>query len=109
MFMEAGPSIDQVSSVANDSLGNVFIAGTFTSTSINFGTVTLNRSTQASDEMFLVKLDPNGNAIWGRQSNNPSRTGATAVTIKGNNEIYLAGYFQWSSISFGNTTFTKAI
>ncbi len=74
--------------VMADAGGNIFLAGRFNSSSITYGSVSVPNSSGAS-ALYLVKFDPNGNALWG--------TGATATQ----------GFVDPSSIPTDIFTFTS--
>lgn len=87
-------------SVALDPSGNIYVAGYF-STSIIFGTVNL--STIGNFSSFLIKCDPNGNPIWGKQGYVPTTSDgafANSVAVDASGNAYLTGYFA-DSITFG--------
>jgi hypothetical protein len=51
-------------SITTDNSGNVYLTGSFRSTSVDFDTYTV---TQSGDgEMFIAKFDPNGNCLWAK-------------------------------------------
>ncbi len=80
--------------VAVDGAGNVYVTGYFQGTAV-FGAVTL---TSASD-LFVGKLDPNGNWLWASQ--------ATAISggidVDGDQNVYITGSFYGPS-TFGDIT-----
>ncbi len=89
-------------SVAEDAKANVFFTGGFYD-SIQFGSHTLHGSMNYAG-VFLVKYDPQGNALWARQSN--YITGecipySVASDIHGN--AYVCGFFG-QSVAFGPDT-----
>src|ERR1051326_5977608 len=49
-----------------DAQGNIFIVGSFYGPSINFGSFTLQNSSNYSYDIFVVKMDNNGNVLWAR-------------------------------------------
>lgn len=97
-----GKEDDYVKSISVDAVGNISLAGTFDSPSIVFGSDTLmgNRYTSS----FVVKYDIKGNAIWAKNPGN-IRAYATAIDASGN--IYLAGGFANSIITFDSVSLTN--
>ena len=45
-------------------VGNIIVTGHFSSDSISFGTTVLTNAGFLSNDMFIVKYDPNGNVLW---------------------------------------------
>jgi hypothetical protein len=94
-----GPGDQTPVAVAQDGSGNVFVLGSFDGT-IHAGSVSLTNAGTA--DVFLIKLDPSGNALWGRRyggdpSANVTPTGL-AVDAAGN---VLLSVNTWGTIDFG--------
>lgn len=87
-------------SVTTDNNKNIYVTGWFMD-SVSFGSNTIVGNT--SGDMFLVKYDSNGNALWARQSVIASvRSGCqglSVITDKANN-VYVTGNF-YDTASFG--------
>ena len=101
-------SYGAANSVAVDGLGNAYITGFFSDT-IQFGANTLlgtNYSGSGQGNIFLAKYDSLGNAIWARQSTNPSSfsygEGYAVITDNYNNP-YITSNFT-DTICFGKDT-----
>jgi hypothetical protein len=94
---------DEGHSIATDGSGNVYVAGDFNSSTINFGTVTLTKtnSISSSYNMFLAKYDPTGNLLWatkaGGSSGNDQPNG---IVTDGNGNVYLTGPTNDPNITF---------
>jgi hypothetical protein len=93
-----------------DNAGNIILAGVFTDT-LSFGTLTLMNPSNVLNNLFIIKLDPNGNILWGQQSkyphpNNGSLSGDGQITTDNNNNIFLTGAFG-DTISFGTYTLSN--
>jgi hypothetical protein len=105
-----GSSRDYTGGIATDVSGNIYVAGSFYSTSINFGTITLTNAdnTGNTQDIFIVKYDSSGNVIWAKNAGGPTNddSGASIVTDPIGN-IYLAGSFYSPSINFGTNTLTN--
>jgi hypothetical protein len=100
-----GTDQEFIGCVTTDLFGNVYITGTFSSTSIVFGTFTLLNPNLGFPDIFLVKYDTNGNVIWARREGQSDYDFASAVsTDPVNGEIYLSGAFYANSITVGSTT-----
>jgi hypothetical protein len=103
----AGGSIaEDIKAVATDKDGNIFVTGNFYSSSITFGTTTLNNVGQ--NDVFLVKYNRNGNVLWARSAGGTGYDLGKAIATDDDGNVYIAGNFQSSSISFGSTTLINA-
>ncbi len=86
--------------VETNSLGEIFALGSF-STSITFDGNTLNGTGKIS--MYLLKLDANGNYIWGKAFTSGQRVLPKDLHID-NNGIYVTGMFTGSQMTLGTYT-----
>ena len=89
-------------SLALDGLGHIYMAGSFSYSDITFGSTTL--INRGSSDLFLVKYDLNGNVIWAKSYGGNSSDGASAVRTDAMGNVYLAGSFSSSAISFGSVS-----
>ena len=106
-----GTAADVSNSVATDTNGNVFITGYFHSPAITFGSTTLTNTTALYEDVFIVKYDTSGNMIWAKSSgssssSSPSDRGQSVATDTSGN-VFMTGYFEGASITFGTTTLTN--
>lgn len=104
---EGGNGEDVSTSVSVDSAGNVFITGTFNET-MTVGSTTLTSSTAGStNDIFMVKYDPNGNTLWAKRAGNMGEDWVTGCTDH-NGNLIIAGNYDDPTITFGSTTLTNA-
>jgi hypothetical protein len=86
--------------VAVDGAGNVFVTGTFDGT-LNFGaTPDLSLTSAGVEDIFVVKLDPAGNALWAKSIGDDSRQDGNAIAVDAMGNAYIAGSFR-GDVSFG--------
>lgn len=82
--------------IAVDSTGNIIIVGYFRN-SVTFGATTLGGPSNDTDQIFVAKLDSNGNALWARQFGDPAGSIANqdglAVAVDTSDNIIFAGKF----------------
>ena len=98
-----GISSDRAYGISTDANNNIYVAGHFDSPNITFGNITLNNYNVSN--MFVVKYDELGNVIWAKTGGGLNAfTHAYALSCKPNGEVFVAGDYVPSSISFGNLT-----
>lgn len=97
-------STDDVSpyGIALDASANVYVTGEFENES-TFGSVTL--TSKGEDDVFVAKLDKDGNWQWVKQAGGTKRERAYSITTDKKGTVYLTGYFSEEG-SFGNTSFS---
>lgn len=97
---------DYANRIAADVNGNLYIAGAFVSQSISFGSVVLNKidTTSNNSNAFVVKYDPNGNAIWARSAGANSAAGCVSTDNTAAGNLYITGSYTAGPITFGSTT-----
>ncbi len=91
---DAGGATSSASGVKLDSVGNVYVVGQFI-TGARFGSqgVVINSSYSA---LYLLRVDPNGNATWIRQSRfaaGGQHVRGTALALDQSANIYVTGSF----------------
>src|SRR5580658_1693149 len=79
-----------ISDITTDSAGNTYIVG---SRQLTPGTVTLNSSTglSAGSDVFVSKLDPNGNLLFTDTFGGKGVDTGTAITVDPSGNIYVGG------------------
>jgi hypothetical protein len=97
-----GPAYDISNSVITDESGNSYITGYFESDTIILGSDTLINA--GGYDIFLAKYDVNGNVIWAKRAGGRYWDQANSVALDSAGNIYVAGYFQSDTITFGSTT-----
>ncbi len=98
---EKSSSFGSSNSIAVDDSGKIYITGFFADT-ISFGSSTLVTKPSHYGNVFLVKYDSTGNALWAKQgsvSSGVSWGQANSIAIDKHCNIYLTGLFQ-DTISF---------
>lgn len=92
-----GADIDECPAVAVDVTGSVIIAGAFYGT-FQIGTVTL--ASAGGKDAFVIKLDAEGNVLWGQRFGGGGSQCAEGLAVDGAGDVIVAGRFQ-DSIDFG--------
>ncbi|MCW3101794.1 MAG: hypothetical protein JWO09_234 [Bacteroidetes bacterium] len=85
---------DYGASLAFNQSGSVYITGVFHST-IDFdsGSSIFNLTAAGSGDLFILKLDPNGNFIWAKKAGGTSDEYASSLVLDPACNIYLSGGF----------------
>ncbi len=105
-----GGSYDVGYSISADKFGNIFITGSFYSTTITFGSTTLiNSNTNGySKQFFIAKYDANGDALWAKSNGGTSEDAGYSVCSDEIGNAFVTGYFSpnYSTITFDSITLT---
>ncbi|HHC80640.1 MAG TPA: T9SS type A sorting domain-containing protein [Flavobacteriia bacterium] len=90
-----GPTSDFGLSIALDASGNVFTTGSFTNTA-NFhtGGGTFNLTSSGSEDIFISKLNNNGDFIAAIRLGGVSRDIANSITLDDAGNVYTTGFFE---------------
>ena len=86
-----------------DAAGNVIETGYFNSSSITFGTITL-QGIADTNQAYIVKYDPTGNVLWAACSKGSSNQSSSGVAVDPSGNIYIVGVFFSPFVVFGNDT-----
>ncbi|MEX2483626.1 MAG: HYR domain-containing protein [Brumimicrobium sp.] len=91
-----GDGANYGTSVTSDGAGNAYYCGYFED-EIDLdeaGGGFVLTTPNANTDMFVSKLDPNGNFLWGRHFSSTGRNRAESITIDDNDNVYVTGYFE---------------
>jgi hypothetical protein len=94
-----GSGVDGGLSMTTDNSGNAYITGYFSGTAdFNPGITTFNLTSQGGYNIFILKLDGNGNFIWAKNIGSSGNEEGNSIAIDNNNGyIYTTGYFSGTS------------
>ncbi len=99
-----GASTDQATRVAADASGNVYVAGTYSSTA-KFGATSL--SSSGGNDTFLTKLNAtSGSVVWAQSFGGSSDDSVGGLDVDGSGNVVLGGTF-FGSVGFGATTISS--
>lgn len=85
--------------IVSDADGNCYVTGAFSGTAI-FGNSTIR--TNGNSDIFIAKLDSNGNWLWARQAGGTGGDSGNAIAIDSNGNSYITGFFQFDA-AFGES------
>ncbi len=94
--------------ISSDAKGNVYITGSNNGGALTFGSYTLNPI--GSADAFTVKYDSSGNVRWAKSFGGTGGTGQTygeSIEADTIGNIYITGYFNATTATFGSTSLTN--
>ena len=81
-------------SVAVDVSGNVYLTGFFRSNrDFDPGPEVLLLASAGSEDIFVTKLDTNGNLVWARTMGGPRSDEGSGLAVDGSGNVYVTGRF----------------
>jgi hypothetical protein len=96
-------------SIAVDASGNIYVAGSFSGSTLIFDTDTLTNATPGGPEIYIAKFDASGNALWAEHAGGTGTDAARSIAVDGSGNSYITGSFNsMTGITFGSTTLTNA-
>jgi gliding motility-associated-like protein len=89
---------DRSNSISLDNAGNVYITGYFLLT-VDFdpGVAVLNLTSDGGEDMFIVKLNNNGNLVWVKQMSGLLFEGGYSIAVSATGNVYTSGIFLGTS------------
>jgi hypothetical protein len=98
-----GTGYDQGSAISvNDA--NVYLTGSFNSSTIVFGSTTLTSS--GYYDVFVAKLNTAGNWLWAKSAGGSNTDVAFSIALDASANVCLAGYFESATAYFGSIIIT---
>ena len=105
-FNNQPSQFNSITNVISDGVGGAYITGVFYDT-IHFGTISLVGDYYG--DIFLAKLDANGNCLWAKKGGGQSHDSGLGLAVDGNKNIYICGYCtdnaMFDTLSVGPGTF----
>lgn len=92
-------SFDKANSIATDAFGNVYTTGSFRANAFGAnsdfdpGVDTFNLTPVGDDDIFISKLDANGNFVWAKQIGGTLDDEATCISLDASGNVYTTGGF----------------
>ncbi len=94
-----GPLSDKATSIAVDAQGNTFITGYFNEEG-TFGPFYMPLIDLHSKEVFVAKIDPNGNYLWVKRGSNHYDDRGLGLCLDPSGNVYVTGTC-WGGLIFG--------
>lgn len=97
--------------IVADAAGNSYVTGDFDGPSLTLGNIVLTAPPANNGALFVVKYDPQGNALWAKTTTK-CRSMGTGIALDGSGKVYLVGTFTFpnpytDTASFGAFNFVK--
>jgi len=93
-----GTGYDRSESITTDASGNIYITGGFTYIAdFDPGTGVFNLTSNWSFNIFILKLDANGNFIWAKSIGGTENDVGSSITIDTSGNIYTTGWYRTST------------
>jgi len=89
-----------------DSFGNSYITGSFVGVA-TFGAIELTSSTPGSGDLFVCKLDTEGNFIWAKSAGGSGNENGNCIALDSTGNTYVVGTFQQTA-NFGTIQLTAS-
>lgn len=102
-----GVANDAGTCITTDASGYIYASGYFASSTITFGSTTLNH--KGSGDIFLVKYDSTGIVKWAKSYGNTGSDFAMGITVDKNCNIYITGFYNSSKIGFDSDTIINTV
>ncbi|MFN6074110.1 MAG: gliding motility-associated C-terminal domain-containing protein [Fluviicola sp.] len=90
---------DKATRVVMDNEGNTYMTGYYNEEA-TFGSIVIPFSNPHSKEVFIAKIDPNGNFLWVKNGVNYYDDRGLGICLDNNNNVYVTGTC-WGGIQFG--------
>jgi hypothetical protein len=96
-----GTGLDEVNDIANDTAGNIYSTGYFSSPLSQFGNSFLtNTSSSNTSDVFVTKSFSNGDVVWVKKIGGANQDRGKAIAVDRAGNIFVTGTFI-QSVSFG--------
>lgn len=98
----SGSSYDRGHAICVDYLGYIYVTGSFTSDTLHFGNFFLEN--QGGNDVFIAKIDWNGNVLWLKSCGGSLHEVGYAITIDASGNLFVAGNFTSPTLVAGSFT-----
>ncbi|MBN8643154.1 MAG: T9SS type A sorting domain-containing protein [Flavobacteriales bacterium] len=100
-----GSLSERIKAIDVDSEGNVYVFGSFSSTSVTIGSFVLTSS--ANSNLFLAKYNANGDVVWAKKISASASATSEVIDVNDSGKLSLSGSFGTSSLMFESVVLTN--
>lgn len=91
--------------LACDTQGHIYASCPYTNNpTIGAYSFTNNDPSDSTNDFLVIKLDSSGSALWAKSYGGKKGDWPMGISLTSSGKIYVAGYFESDSLTFGNTT-----
>lgn len=99
-----GTASDNANKTCVDPFGNVYVAGTFNSASINIGTISISNSGVGFD-VYVAKYNSAGTVLWASRIGGTSAESVSGITCDAVGRVYVFGAYNSTLLSLPPLTY----
>ena len=100
---------DDESHIVVNRLGDIYLAGQFTSPTILFDSLSLKKSNQKdTTDIFVVKYDNSGKVIWAIKAGGNNNEFINSISLSKDDKLYITGSFESPKLEFRSTSLTNS-
>jgi hypothetical protein len=107
---------EDVSSVATDINGNVFMTGNFLSDTLNFDSLSLSNTNQNTSsftylksDIFIAKFDNEGNTLWAKNARGNKYDNSLAMSLDYDGNVIVTGSFNSDTLYFDSISLIHSV
>ena len=107
-------SSDTATGLAVDANDAIYVVGSFDSRNLLLGNLTLTNTQPLSQpfqtgtpDLYVAKLSPSGTWLWAVSGGGTGRDEAVGIGLDASQNLYVAGFFESTSATFGPTTLSS--
>lgn len=105
-----GADEEETINVSADTIGNLYVCGSFKSTTVNFDALNLTKPNAINTCMFLTKLNSEGVFKWTKStSDNFKNSAINGVKADFNGNIFTTGFYQSDVLSLDNFSLVNSV
>ena len=104
---DGGNYADFAEDLAVDKSGNIYLTGHFGILDVVFDTINLKYSGGSGSDIYMVKYDNDGNAIWARSVIGNDHEEGNRIEVDSMGNVYIAGRFNSNSLIFDTDTLIR--
>lgn len=98
-----------VGGISCDKFNNIYVCGSFSSSSIHIGADSLVNAHDSTSDIFLAKYDSSGNVLWTKEFGGIEDDFGLGIAVSADGSPIITGTFRSPSIAFGTSSLTYSV